>query len=38
MDTNQHQVLALLMMRFGLNPYVAIPLAKKWLQHHHPAF
>ncbi len=37
MDTNQNKVLALLMMRFGLNPYAAIPIAQQWLQQHHPA-
>lgn len=28
----EKEVLSILMMRFGLNPYVAIPAAKRWLE------
>lgn len=31
-DEQQKQVLSILMMRFGLNPYKAIPVAKRWLE------
>ncbi len=34
MDKNQHQVLTILMMRFGLSPYKALPLTSHWLQTH----
>ena len=34
MDTNQQKVLTILMMRFGLNPYEALPLTSDWLQTH----
>ncbi len=34
MDKNQRRVLAVLMMRFGLNPYEAIPLASQWFLTH----
>lgn len=31
-EEQQKQVLSILMMRFGLNPYRAIPVAKRWLE------
>ncbi len=34
MNTERQAVLTILMMRFGLNPYVALPLAKEWLEIH----
>ncbi|MDJ0717743.1 MAG: hypothetical protein QNJ54_26565 [Prochloraceae cyanobacterium] len=34
MDKKQHIVLEILMIRFGLNSNLALPLVQKWLQTH----
>ncbi len=34
MDREKHRVLTILMMRFGLSAYAAIPLIKNWLSNH----
>ncbi len=34
MDKNQLKVLAILIMRFGINPYEALPLTSHWFQNH----
>ena len=34
MNKERHRVLSILMMRFRLNPYNALPLAKDWLEIH----